>query len=977
MPWQELQKGPRPAEVTLLLDYISPILTTSLWRASKNRHWAVVLSITGRLLISLAIAFSTALFILAPTSVTIDNVSFNIPKPTRAFALDDVGPFAADMYYGVNFGNLAPPMGTFANAYVPLIQSRANDKIGRIPSNAVLQATVLGLRFDAGCEVVDIHNFRNAIDFRPRAGSRMHPPDTILIANITTPSCQINEVPIGYTQDMGGEMNFVQAIVSDYSCNNERSYYEAQFGKHPLANLSSTAWSNASSEHRILLTVANLSISGTSGFYEATLLNLTALLCKPTYALSDYRLHYDQGNQTAEVQLPGTTQGAIQDLPGFAPQSLLGSSVLRAVNQANTVGEWTSQDPFFSFLKLQSNDQPLTRFFDSEFTKDNFRKVFEGVAAQLAHQLLSDVPTENKNVKDTAAFTQNRLYVTELSTGILITIFGILAIISVALIPLAPRNVVILEPGSVLAAASSLELAVDTWSIIQGLGHLRDKSIHRALSLHSFATTATNRQERGKLRIETSKRAQATPSTATTNSKTELRWWGPLGSQSWFLIVSFAIPLVLIGLLEYFQKQSNDNDGFVKIQSRWGQLAANYVPAIVSILVGAMFSSMVAASSAFAPYSDLTKQPTPSARSVALNYMTQTGPRLEYSALKNKHFSLSIITLGQLIASVLTIVLSGLYSMEEVKFRQDILVEPLDLFNITGTMINNSNARAGLLTKLITYYGMASPDWTYDSIVLPRITVTNTSALEDIHNPTIKSTLPGLRGRLNCTTLPLKDSHLSVDTPGYDQVVSVPGQSPTLEVTNGNAPNGMDIVLSIDRNLSASSLCNDDGAYGNSIFVWEERLFIASGSAPTPFGKAAQLRWPSLTSKSNQDDTLNVQKRVSTLGTTDSTDGCPTIGIILGQVTVDALHNDTSNVMTNNTTENDKMDEPETNWRVTDANIGTLICWPKVDEIDVDATFSWPSFDILEHPPPRIDESNTREVRIPTTDSTTNLEVGR
>lgn len=51
MPWKELQQGPAPVSKTLLLDYISPILPTALWASIKNRHWAVVMSTVGHLLI--------------------------------------------------------------------------------------------------------------------------------------------------------------------------------------------------------------------------------------------------------------------------------------------------------------------------------------------------------------------------------------------------------------------------------------------------------------------------------------------------------------------------------------------------------------------------------------------------------------------------------------------------------------------------------------------------------------------------------------------------------------------------------------------------------------------------------------------------------------------------------------------------------------------------------------------------------------
>lgn len=51
MPWEELRTGPSSADKTLLLDYISPLLPIGLWMAIRNRHWAVVMSIFGQLLI--------------------------------------------------------------------------------------------------------------------------------------------------------------------------------------------------------------------------------------------------------------------------------------------------------------------------------------------------------------------------------------------------------------------------------------------------------------------------------------------------------------------------------------------------------------------------------------------------------------------------------------------------------------------------------------------------------------------------------------------------------------------------------------------------------------------------------------------------------------------------------------------------------------------------------------------------------------
>lgn len=75
-PWKGLRDGPSAAERTLLLDYVSPLMLTVLWKSMKTRHWAVLTSIFGILLIQLAVCASNFSSIL-PTSLT----------PIRLFSL--------------------------------------------------------------------------------------------------------------------------------------------------------------------------------------------------------------------------------------------------------------------------------------------------------------------------------------------------------------------------------------------------------------------------------------------------------------------------------------------------------------------------------------------------------------------------------------------------------------------------------------------------------------------------------------------------------------------------------------------------------------------------------------------------------------------------------------------------------------------------------------------------------------------------
>lgn len=56
LPWQNLRYG-ADARQTLLLDYISPMAPTTLWAASRDRHWSIVASVVASLLLKLTVCY--------------------------------------------------------------------------------------------------------------------------------------------------------------------------------------------------------------------------------------------------------------------------------------------------------------------------------------------------------------------------------------------------------------------------------------------------------------------------------------------------------------------------------------------------------------------------------------------------------------------------------------------------------------------------------------------------------------------------------------------------------------------------------------------------------------------------------------------------------------------------------------------------------------------------------------------------------
>ncbi|KAI1861168.1 hypothetical protein JX265_009787 [Neoarthrinium moseri] len=967
LPWQELRRGPKPAAKTVLLDYISPLITTSLWRALKNCHWPVVLTITGRLLILLAIAFSTGLLVLSPTEVELGDISLVAAKlDAKSFKAEDVGPVAADMYYGVQFGNLVAPVGTFRDTFVSPFTPRNGYEASGIPAGAALRATVPGVHFSMDCEVLDIKNSATVSPSRGPQNDASVPGDYLVI-NVTTPSCNIKGAIVGIGPNSrkfvgmnpNKDEHDYQARVADYVCNLEWNYndiYDASLGAGPLLNLSTAPWSNASFDHRVLLSVTDVHVRLSES--SLGMGKVTAVLCKPSYATGAYLAEYDGVSRTVETEALMPDGQTSHDLPGFS-QSELGPAVLSAISQVDSVdlrGEqtrWTGfPPPLFGLMKLQHNVSTIRDFQDAGLLKESFSEVFNGVAAQLARHMLMVPGDESNDIRGSARFTQHRLHVTDLSTGIMCAALSLLIIISASLVFFVPRDVVVSEPGSVLATASSVQLGIETERLLKGLGQARDVKIRQSLESYLFVSRVG--EKGGEISIEASNPQHGTPSKPSKVISGELQWWTPLGSQNWFLLLSIVVPLLLMGLLELFQRQSAEHNGFVDVRSRFGEVAANYVPAIISMSVGAMYSSIVAAAAVFAPYATLSKGTTQASRSIAVSYVTQTGPRLVYRSLRNRHFGVSTITLAQLVASTLTIVLSGLYSTVEVPFQADIALQQLDTFNISDT-ISTGQPNAGLLTKLITYHNLSFPSWTYDSIVFPQVSVVDAPAFRDeIADATIKSHLPGIRGNLNCTSMPSRLFHTSIT----DQSSIESNGRQDLPLWNYYVPkNGMDLVLEVNRPLPASLLCDDHEENNNKTLIWTSHFFLKNDSTPSAFGKISRIQWNSQFSGGSNDIGRRLTKADRS---THELRGCPTVGITLGHVTAKLPHNVTN-----------KYNTTYIEWTPTDVDIGTLLCWPEFEEVEADVTFNWPGLELSSTSPPVINESSMKKVTNPTTNSST------
>lgn len=122
-PWEELARGPQPAQNNLFLDYISPNLFSAFWVSLRFRHWPVCAILFGSFSLKVLVVVSTSLFVLRTSieSVSIP-ISLTDQFQEREFNFDDDNTPAV-RYYGTLIDHNDYLPGTNADYAVEMFQS--------------------------------------------------------------------------------------------------------------------------------------------------------------------------------------------------------------------------------------------------------------------------------------------------------------------------------------------------------------------------------------------------------------------------------------------------------------------------------------------------------------------------------------------------------------------------------------------------------------------------------------------------------------------------------------------------------------------------------------------------------------------------------------------------------------------------------------------------------------------------------------
>lgn len=670
--------------------------------------------------------------------------------------------------FAIQGKNLTYPQGTTGDTLVPLFKP-----VGPYPEDSTYDAYVDGLKVSIDCEVLNITNATKT--YLPWWSLRA----PYFLSNISTSDCELLNVPIGMgsggmvmtknnTQTYSANMNqYVCNSGMDYSTPPSRGQMVYGQDESDLAEYYATL--DRSLDSRIFISIIDFHFppNDRSEVPGIWIHNLTTMLCKPAYSINTYHVEYFKNSTDSKIELVNETG---EDLSG-----LYSGDVSRGVN--NVFKDYESMylgmggtdfvlsdavPPFFQILGSihggEKRNFTLKNLLDPKVLKSSVESLVAGTAIQLLHMniMTETLDSESAIFEGNSTYVEQRLHVKAVSTGFLCGGFGLMAVWCVVLIFLAPQKVSTEEEiGSTMIVVNTLKsnpkLADDfrdgSSSVAMSALRARKYVSHKFSGNNAVAIDAA-------VTAETRNAHSSTPAEKAQVSLNP-QWWYPASARIWFTAVAVVLALIAIGSLEGIQHLSDSKMGFIEIRSFdiGTTVLAQYVPAAIALGINLMFGSIELIVAAATPFATLKKGSAVPSRSLAVDYLTKSGPHMFILSIINRHLALSVILATTFVASFLSIIIPGLYSHYYIPSITGVTVLRQDSIDPSGVDISFDDKYAASMLNLLTYYGVEYSNWVFEDLTIPQLSmpsiVTGQEHAES-SSTTISLRTDAVRARLRC-----------------------------------------------------------------------------------------------------------------------------------------------------------------------------------------------------------------------------------
>lgn len=507
-------------------------------------------------------------------------------------------------------------------------------------------------------------------------------------------------------------------------------------------------------EHRVLFTSM---VGDPMGNEE---LEVSGFLCEPTYSLTRRvvtNITHSAGLHD-NLDISPTINEPL-DL-GIRPFNMT-QKILYNLGEAWDVNGRLLRVPWGMWVILMNATQPQSdpsSFRNTSLAIELSKRVWQGVAAYLAKREYT-VPS-NQTINGTVTSIQPRVCVQVLP----------LRLVEAALVLLLLSSTVLcfLRPGAfnrdptplgahfmILGRSSGLMTLLEFQGAASKQG-LRASLSDHLVSHHRHSSPNCTAMTVQKSRKDTEKDIQRI--LAGTSKSSE--WWRPVAVRLWFRIWTLTVSLGVMIALEVMLQLSARESGLGNV-NLGGYLKYTWtlLPTFVLALIGLLFGMVDSTARTLHPF-QLLRKGRANMADILYDPSRQTSLTAVFHAAWKRHFALLWAILPGLLAPILTIIVSGLYTVVLVPWTYHTELQLKDRFraeNLTLNSLNNVEGDSGeawtnfALTQISN---LSYPQWTQGEYALAEFGTENLHSHEG-NTTSLAATahVPAAHVNLNCTLM--------------------------------------------------------------------------------------------------------------------------------------------------------------------------------------------------------------------------------
>ncbi|RJE20089.1 hypothetical protein PHISCL_07584 [Aspergillus sclerotialis] len=727
-PWRAMAGSGASARDSIFLDLISPWNILVLPKAVSNKLPVPFLAITGTLLIRLLIILSTGLLVSERVSITHPDRSLVvrrnfINRPGFDPERDDSR--IIRVVTAMQKWNLSDPLGTHNGYAFPIIDASQS----LISPDTVVTFNASVFTADLTCEVAaedftfsttNVNkNGYPATDttvYVPRTGASFtcsapddKNPDSkgCPQLNVTFPSCD-NPQPfqVFFTQD-------IKPYTAQYFLAYGSEEYPFKCKRDEPAESVAVLLRGVERPSRNRFEV-----------------DLTSLLCRPRYSIRHVPISLRNNELT-----PDTIAHLGDTLGDGNTDQLEGLSIWDLYRAAGPVNQ------------LPGDPKQLNGTFAKEFLKARFNST----AAQLVRTYF--MGPSGDTVPAEVTEKEERLIVREFPLIFMEVILVVLSFVCLALWFLSRHHLCPRDPGSIGGLATILTRSPLLMGFFEGTSTTPLQKLEAAHSKASYHTATTEGEDGASFGVVPSGEMEMNSGSPRDNAASDLsKWWQPIIVRTPSKIGVTLFTVALIVALEVLKKYSSSNDGIATVgNGEYIKYTWVYIPTLTMVAVSILYGMLDAAAVLFQPYTVLHRGGRFTGTVMLEDLAGKITPAALISCLSKRQITVPATKLAIIAGSMLTIAVSGLYTVQSISFTQTI---PLVTHsNVQKDFwLDGGDESIGNLPAILAFDHIPYPKWTYGEFMFSHVSLANNDTSTFLGNSTsIDARVPAQRAVINCT----------------------------------------------------------------------------------------------------------------------------------------------------------------------------------------------------------------------------------